>query len=48
MGIFSRFERTAENAIEGVADRFSNAPVSPAAIAKKAEKKTHSCQKNQN
>ncbi len=42
MGIFSRFERTAENAIEGVADRFSNAPVSPAAIAKKAEKKMHS------
>ena len=41
MGIFSRFERKAENAIEGVADRFSNAPVSPAAIAKKAEKKMH-------
>ena len=42
MGLFSRFERTVENTVEGVADRFSSAPVSPAAIAKKVEKKLHS------
>ena len=37
MGLFSRFERTVENTVEGVADRFSSAPVSPAAIAKKVD-----------
>ncbi len=42
MGLFSRFERTIESTVEGVADRFSSAPVSPAAIAKRLEKKMHS------
>lgn len=42
MGLFSRFERSVENTVEGVADRLSNAPVSPAAIAKRCEKRMHS------
>ncbi len=42
MGLFSRIERAAEKSIEGTADRFSNAPVSPSAIAKRLEKRMHS------
>ena len=41
MGFISRFERKAENAIDAMTDRFSNAPVSPAAIAKRCEKRMH-------
>ena len=41
MGFLSRFERNAENAIDAMTDRFSNAPVSPAAIAKRCEKRMH-------
>lgn len=42
MGLFSRFESKVENTVEGAAERFSSAPVSPAAIAKKCEKRMKS------
>lgn len=42
MGLFSRFENKVENTVEGAAERFSSAPVSPAAIAKKCEKRMKS------
>lgn len=38
MGIFSRFEDKMEDGLEGAADRFFDAPISPVQISKKAEK----------
>lgn len=38
MGIFSRFEGKMEDGLEGAADRFFDAPISPVQISKKAEK----------
>ncbi len=38
MGIFSKFEGKMEDGLEGAADRFFDAPISPVQISKKAEK----------
>ncbi|MBO4365362.1 MAG: FHA domain-containing protein [Eggerthellaceae bacterium] len=38
MGIFSKFEGKMEDGLEGAADRFFEAPISPVQISKKAEK----------
>lgn len=38
MGIFSKFERSVENGLEGAADKMFDAPISPVQISKKAEK----------
>ncbi len=38
VGIFSRFERSMEDGLEGAADKLFDAPISPVQISKKAEK----------